>query len=110
MQKDVGWLHVPVNDFQLFLQIVQCMNGRDRNLPQNVLGNSLHLTLAHVFVELVQRRRHDFHGDPAVAFLEDCTVELNDVATIVRFHHHVKIHNAFLLLLINDARTADSLK
>lgn len=86
------------------------MHRRDRNLAQNVLWNSLRLTLADVLVELVQRRRHDLHCDPAISFFEDRPVELHNVTAVVGLHHNVQIHDSLLFLFIDDARAANSLK
>lgn len=109
MQQDVGGLDVSVDDFQLLLEIVQRVDCRDCDLAENVLWNSLLLALADVFVELVERRGHDLHGNPAVAFLEDRAEKLDDVAAVIGLHNHIQVHYPLLLLLIYDAGTADAL-
>jgi hypothetical protein len=73
----------PVNDLQLFFQIVKSVKCRDSDLSENIFRYSLLLALTDVLIELVQRGRHDFHSNPAVALFENGPVKLNNIAAVV---------------------------
>uniref|UniRef100_A0A182TSP4 Uncharacterized protein n=1 Tax=Anopheles melas TaxID=34690 RepID=A0A182TSP4_9DIPT len=96
-------LHVPVDDAQLGVQVVQGAHDRERYLAQDVLRDGAPGALVHHRVELVHARVHHLHADPHVALAEQRPVELDGVAAVARPHRHVQVHQQALLLLRLDA-------
>ena len=69
-----------------YLKIIQRFDGGDRNFTENLFGNPVVLTMVNKAVELVQRRRHQFHAYPAIPFPEKGAVKLDDVRAVAAAH------------------------
>jgi hypothetical protein len=105
IEQDVGRLDVTVDDLEFILEIVEGTDHSRCDLTDNGLGNDVHLNAVDELVELVQADVHDLHADPAVALLEDGTVEEDDEGALVGLHHHLEVHEQTLLLTLIDSRT-----
>lgn len=77
------------------LEIVECVEGRHRNLAANIFR---YRTL-DLLDQLVETRGHQLHADPHVTGGDEASQTHHDLAAVVGLEHNVHVHHYSLRLL-----------